>query len=113
MEKPIRLDSFVLVPPMSGVEDQNICPSPLLGVPVKPINHDGHMHTIGGIPGWAGDGDEKRRPVVFHCEVVFAEADGEEALVLAYRASIFLEYCGLVRYGLCKHANQRLPLVSP
>ncbi|KAG6524645.1 hypothetical protein ZIOFF_014580 [Zingiber officinale] len=109
----LRSGGLLLVPPMAGVEDQHVGVHPALGLPVERVEVDGAPDLARGGRRRPADGGEERGAVVLHREVVVAEDDGEEALVLRYGAAVLLVDARLVDRRFGQQAHERLPLVSP
>lgn len=109
----VHLNSFIFIPPMAGIENQNISSNPFFGKPMQLVNPNSCSDLMRWVLRWTAYDHEERCSVIFNGEIVFTKPHGEKALVLGYWLSFFFIYIRLVRNSPCKHAYQRFPLVSP
>ena len=87
VEMCVPSNGFIIIPPVAGIEDQDISSDPFLRVPVESVNLDRTPYLAWWV--WRGLAYtyEERRPVIFDGYVILLKPNAEEAFVSGYGQS--------------------------
>jgi len=111
IKKALHFDSLLVVPPMSSIENQHICISPLMWNPVHLIQSQSHSHPIRCTRRRSSLHYKIRWSIVFDGAVEIFKLECQEACVLCNWAPINLVHPSLVWNYRREHTKEWFPLV--
>lgn len=111
-ENSLPSNGLLVVPPMAGVEDQQIGIFPPKWIPIHSIQLKGCLDVLRRPGRRPALYDEERRSVVLNGTIVILELEYQETFMLCNRISIHFIYWIFISNCRSKHAEEWFPLVS-